>query len=138
MNRYQKIAQLSLRLESIGLSDFRDHNTLRLIEKTLHRWGERECNGEVERDEETGKVYAVYGHNGPGPTRRYQTADKETGALRRLAKVMQKYPRLWFYHQGDPRGCALYVGKKSDMRRFKKPGYTLDSVYSSIGVAVCV
>lgn len=138
MNRYQRIAQLSLHLERVGVRDFADQNALRLIEKTLHRWGERECNGEVERDEETGKVFAVYGHDGPGPVRRYPTADKEKGALVRLARIMKKYPRLWYYHQGDPRGCALYVGRKADYRRFKIKGVGLDACYSSCGVAVCI
>lgn len=141
MSRYQKIAQLSMRLERLGLTDFRDQNSLRLIELTLSRWGERECGDEngggIERDETTGKPYWTY-DKGDGKRGRYAIADKEKGALARLARIMKKYPRLWYYHQSDPRGCALYVGKKSDLRQYKERGIGVDCVYSSVGVAVCI
>ncbi len=133
MNRYQKMAALAIRLERLGLS-VSDADALRRIEMALSRWSERECNGEVERDEKTGKAYGVYGQNGPGPITRYRIADKETGALKRVNAIMSKYPTLWFYHQGDPRGCALYVGRKADLR----VGDALSGSYSSRGVAICI
>lgn len=46
-------------------------------------------------------------------------ADREAGALRRLANIMRAHPSLWFYHQGDPRGCALYVGRKSRLPKME-------------------
>ena len=96
---------------------------------TLHRWSERECNGEIERDETTGKVFAnsmayINGYSKKNHT--YSIPDKETGALKRLDKIMSKYPDLWYYNQTDPRGCALYIGKKSDLR----DGEKIDAVYS--------
>ena len=41
--------------------------------------------------------------------RRYPIADRETGARKRLAVIMARYPHLTAYVQGDPRGCALYI-----------------------------
>lgn len=103
---------------------------LRRISMTLHRWHELECgvgNGGVERDETTGKTYWYNAMTG----RRTPTPDRETGALRRLAAIMTKYPHLMFYVQGDPRGAALYIIPK-DKLGDKAP----DSYYSSCGIAV--
>ena len=51
---------------------------------------------------------------------RYEAiADRERGALKRLAAIMQRYPDFWSYVQGDPRGAALYVGKAFLIRRFR-------------------
>lgn len=65
--------------------------TLRRAEMTLHRWAELECGDgndyaswAIERDDDTGKPYmARYPHNGPAS--RTAIADRETGALRRVA-----------------------------------------------------
>ena len=38
-------------------------------------------------------------------------ADREAGALRRVRAVCAANG-LHFYHQGDPRGCALYVARE--------------------------
>jgi hypothetical protein len=35
--------------------------------------------------------------------------DRERGALKRLAKIIARYPAFQAYVQGDPRGCALYI-----------------------------
>ena len=53
------------------------------IERTLGRWAERECNGEIERADGTGKPYAVYGM----ARNRYPILDRERGALRRLKRI---------------------------------------------------
>ena len=117
-------------LERLGISS-QDALALRRISMTLHRWSERECNGEVERDEETGKTYYTYNINGPGPVKRAPTADKERGAQRRLAAIMARYPHLMAYEQGDPRGASLYIIERE--RLGDKPA---DAYYSSFGVAV--
>lgn len=119
------------RMSNYGVSEV-DADALRRIEMTLHRWAEHECNGDIERDETTNKTYNVYGQDGPGKIRRFPCADREAGALKRLAALMQKYPQLVAYHQGDPRGCALYLVPKD-----KLAGKEIDSYYSSYGVAVC-
>jgi hypothetical protein len=126
-NSYRMIATL----ERAGVS-YADAIALRSISRTLHRWNERECNGEIERDEDTGKTYAVYGGDCNGiPRQRYRTADKERGAQKRLAAIMARYPALAAYEQSDPRGCALYI-----VDRAKLGDRDVRSCYSSFGVGV--
>lgn len=91
--------------------------TLRRAQLTLHRWAELECGtdtGHIEREggEDTGRpiFYPAGRHVGgrwidPKP---YAVPDRERGALARVAAVC-KASGLHFYHQTDPRGCALYV-----------------------------
>ena len=132
-SKQMKLFHLVNRLAGLGI-DLDDLQTLRRIEMTLHRWAERECNGEVERDEKTGKPMQVSQAyiNGSGEYRSWPIPDRESGAINRLVKIMAKYPKLWYYHQTDPRGCALYVGSKKELGDRK-----LDSNYT-IGVAVCL
>ena len=70
------------------------------------------------------EVKAVY-------TRREKIADRESGALRRLAVIMSRYPTLKSYVQGDPRGASLYILRPVDIRE----GAEIDSYYSN-GIAV--
>src|SRR3990172_3538068 len=94
--------------------NFEDANTLRRAQLTLHRWAELECGDgndysswAIERDEETSLPYFCrYPHT--GKSYRTRIADREAGALRRITEVCHRN-NLHFYHQGDPRGCALYV-----------------------------
>jgi hypothetical protein len=96
-------------------ADFDDANTLRRAQIALHRWAELECGDgndhmswSIERDDATNIPYrCVYPHRN-GIMRRYRIADKEAGALRRVAAICKRLG-VHFYHQGDPRGCALYV-----------------------------
>ena len=109
-------------------------DSLLKAERTLHRWAEQECGDSndygtswcITRDETTGKPYReVY----PASGKSYRTAikDMERGALRRIAALCAENG-LTYYHQTDPRGCALYVAREP----------LTDQNYSSIGVAVCI
>ena len=101
-----------------------DAEALRRISMTLHRWHERECGidgGCIERDELTQKTYWLNSFSG----RRSPIADRETGALKRLAAIMARYPTLRAYVQGDPRGAALYILRPNDA-----PVGQEDSMYS--------
>jgi hypothetical protein len=118
------------RMESLGI-DYSTAQRLRRIEMTLHRWSERECNGEIERDD-NGKLTQWCEVNGARRQIYGTVPDKESGALARLASIMAEFPALWSYHQTDPRGCALYVGRKADLTS----EYPLECQYSR-GVAVC-
>lgn len=105
-------------------------NTLRRASLTLHRWAELECGDGrcwIERDEKTGKPYLYVDgrYLDPKPIR-YVTADRERGALRRIESLC-KAAGLHFYHQTDPRGCALYIAAEP----------MTDCDYSTKGVAVC-
>lgn len=128
------------RLERLGV-DYQTANALRRISNTLRNWFEMECGTEnaagasisIERDE----------NDKPFIRHQYQSqsfgwidnkrpiADREAGAKKRLAALMQPYKRrLVPYIQGDCRGAALYILRKSDVK-----GQNVDQVYTR-GVAV--
>jgi len=129
------------RMRALGISA-EDCAKLRRISMTLRRWFELECgtgDGQVSRSVERD------GENGDGkpfmriqfPTahgyvdRRYPIADRETGARKRLAEIMAKYPTLTAYIQGDPRGCSLYILTAENLAS----GHDTDSIYTR-GLAV--
>lgn len=139
MNRKQeRIAFVYNRLTSLGF-DYTEASQLLRIERTLHRWHELECGdetGSIERDEQTGKPFfrrQWQGMNGQWHDRKFPYPDKEKGALKRLSAIMEKHPDLIPYQQGDPRGCALYILNKDQLRQ----GEDINAVYSR-GLAVCV
>ena len=124
------------RLQAAGIS-YQDANALRRISMTLSRWGELECGDGndctswgIERDESTDKPYMVY-HPHNGKSYRVKVADREKGALKRLQAIVAHYPDFVAYHQTDPRGCAVYLVRKSDVPE----GTSIDSVYNR-GIAV--
>lgn len=107
--------ELMHKLSTRGINlDFDDANALRKAQMTLHRWAELECGDgndyaswSIERDEETGLPFmCTYPHD--GKPHRSRISDREKGALARVARICQAHG-LHYYHQGDPRGCALYV-----------------------------
>jgi len=114
-----------------------DAESLRRISMTLRHWFELECgtdSGAIERDEATGKPYLVteWGTRWTqGKRCRTPIADRETGARRRLAAIMARYPTLRAYVQGDPRGCALYIMRPQDVPE----GQDADCCYTR-GIAV--
>ena len=121
-------ARMFRALEMNGI-DFDDALALRRISMTLHRWHELECGSDygcVERDEVTGKTFSVTSSG-----KRFPTPDRETGALKRLAKIMAAYPALSAYVQGDPRGAALYILRPGDVPAGEDAGS-----YYSRGIAV--
>lgn len=126
-------AHMLATLQSLGIS-WQDACALRRISMKLHRWHELECGteyGAVERDEKTGKTFWYRASDG----RRSPCRDDETGALKRLAKIMAGYKSgpngLSYYVQGDPRGAALYILRSGDV----PTGCEVDAYYSR-GIAV--
>ena len=105
-----------------------DAVALRRISMTLHSWHEAECNGEIQRDEATNIPYWYNRHTNK---KIWKVADRETGALKRLNKIMAKYPLLSAYVQGDPRGASLYILRPNDVPEGKLP----ESYYNR-GIAV--
>lgn len=133
--KQERIAFVYSRLNALGFDYVEASNLLR-IEKTLHRWHELECGtdaGSIVRDEETGQPYFHQQGRKFGGEKIYPYPDKEKGALKRLAGIMTNHPDLISYQQGDPRGCALYILNKKDI----KEGEHLDCIYSR-GLSVCV
>ena len=129
------------RLEKAGIS-YEHANALRRISMTLSRWGELECGDgnehgswAIERDESTEVPYMVhhrYMHGqGKDTVHRTRIADREKGALKRLQAIVAQYPEFIAYHQTDPRGCAVYLVRKSDVPE----GTDIASVYNR-GIAV--
>jgi len=160
--------ELFARLARLGFT-YDESAALRRIEMTLQRWAEAECgNGNdygswaIERDEASGKPYMVHHHythgRGKNCTTRRPIADREAGALRRLAAIVQvrnfrvsppvhvprdphgaviqsnpatKGQEIVPYHQTDPRGCALYLLTREQLGTDEISG-----VYTR-GLAVC-
>lgn len=121
--------ELFQRLQNLGFT-YEEAAQLRRIEMTLQRWAEHECGDEhgrcIERDETTGKPYMTYDKGRNGERGRYRIADREAGALKRLARIVaarnarayvdgQCVNPVAAYHQGDCRGCALYIVSTSDL-----------------------
>lgn len=104
-----------------------DARALCRAERVLHTWAEHECNGAIQRDETTGRPYWHSTYDG---RRWHATSDREAGALRRVAAIVGRYG-LAYYHQTDPRGCALYVLRPGDV-----PAGADVSGYYSRGLAV--
>ena len=118
----EKIHRLYARLAEIGFS-FEESSSLIRASRALSRWGEAECNGDIQRDEKTGAPFRYFGSE---HQHRCPTADREAGALRRIAAICAR-AGAHFYHQADPRGCSLYVGSLP----------MTDNNYSN-GIAVCI
>ena len=126
LHRYDAIDALT----RLGIS-YDDAVQLRRISMTLRRWHELECgleNGCIERDETTGKTYWLNSFSG----KRWPVADRETGARKRLGKIMARYPQFSAYVQTDPRGAALYILRPGDV----PAGKSANSYYSR-GIVVC-
>lgn len=88
--------------------DPNDYRRLAVINHQLRRWYVQECNGDIERCEETGKVFRVYGRGKPDqPIRRMPWKDMESGAIKRAKDIATKY-KGHIYVQADPRGCAVH------------------------------
>lgn len=122
------------RLVRLGLT-YDEAEQIRRISMTLSRWSEHECNGCIEREESSGRpfwVWETYGQTCLPNRRHYQPIpDRETGAIKRMDKIISNHPGLAWYHQTDPRGAQVYVYSVD-----KLEGRPIDSVYNSIGVAV--
>ncbi len=133
--------ELFTRLQSLGFT-YDEAASLRRIEMTLRRWAVDVCNGDIQRDEVAGKPFRVCHGFGEGRIRSsYPIADREAGALKRLAAIVSacnaRLPesrhdsRVIPHHQTDPRGCALYLIRQADLAHHK-----IDQVYNR-GLAVC-
>jgi hypothetical protein len=123
-------AQVTVSLANLGIVTS-DIVTLGAIARGLHRWDELECGDEhgncIERDEETGVPFMTsepWDHS--GPRLRRQIPDKERQLKERLRRVMERYPALVAYHQGDCRGWPLYILRRDDLRL----GERVDAVYN--------
>ena len=136
--------EVTERLRTLGIS-YDDAQKLRRISLTLRRWFELECGDgneyaswAIERDEHTDKPYLVkhfYSPHRLNDHARFPIADRETGARKRLAILLAKYPTLHAYVQTDPRDAALYLLTAEQVAWNGGTIEQLDSIYSR-GIAV--
>ena len=130
LNRREAMAfweRCSHGIDCYGISR-EDYQQLALEEHRLQRWAEEECNGTIQRDDETGKPFRHWPDwpsMSPVPT-----PDREAGCIRRCQEIAARYG-LKFYHQGDPRGCQVHVYRESDL-----DGSDIRSVYSTQAHAI--
>lgn len=124
----QRISIQADRLAYLGIT-WDEAESLRRASMTLQRWGEMECNHDVQRDEKTGKVWVRFCRDNGTMTFPLQVRDRETGALKRCKAIADAHG-LVFYHQSDPRGAQVYIGKADDLR-----GMPIDQAYNRL---VCV
>lgn len=118
-------------LRKLGLNDS-EIRKLSRASAAIRSWDTACCNGDVGEDDD-GSAYDCR-KRGLGP--KWPIANRRTIALRRVAQILTTHPGLWFYHQGDPRGVSLYVGKLSELRERKIALSNLDCYYSSAGHSV--
>ncbi len=124
----QRINNQANRLAAYGIT-WGEAEQLRRDSMRLSSWSEMECNHDVSRDEVTNKVTIRYCRNDGNMSKPQRIADRETPALRRCEAIAKAHG-LVFYHQGDPRGAAVYIGKAEDLH-----GASIDGAYSRL---VCV
>ena len=144
------------RLQDMGFT-YEEAVSLRRIEMTLQRWGELECGDgneygswAIERDEATGKPYMVRHHyrhgQGKDSVTRYAVADREAGAIKRLNKIvaarnerearfLHSPETILAHHQGDCRGCNLYLLTREQLTQ-DGTLLPIDQYYTR-GLAVC-
>lgn len=118
-------------LINLGFS-FYECEKMRRISLTLRRWFELECgngndwaNWAIERDENgEGRPFMVthyHPRNGSqARTTKSPVADRETGARRRLAAIIEERNKrapgkVETYIQTDPRGSSLYILRPGDI-----------------------
>ena len=125
-----RVSELYYRLSEHGFT-FDEMETLRKASLQLHRWSERECNGEVERFE-NGLAYCRYGRNGEYITR---ARDMESAAKRHIDRILANHSGWAWYYQTDPRGCSVYLYRVDDPI-LAYGGVSIESCYNSIGIAI--
>ena len=129
LDKYKTVAAVQRLIregESVKWDDF--HNMSEFVEalfrneRTLHRWYELECGtdeGCIDQDEATGKWTLRREIGGKQYTR--PVADRETGARRKLAELLEPFKdKVAAFTQADPRGAALYL---YDSRKYNEKTY---------------
>ena len=106
---------------------------LKKYERICHEWAEMKCNGTIQQEDgEPPHRYVIDRYGTPtvdlGPFE-----DEEAKAIRRASRIAAELGGLIF-HQGDPRGCALYFYTVDELAKRSDP---ISSCYSMIGTAIC-
>ena len=114
MSRREHVTRYHTAMSAAGFT-YEEADRIRRDAERLHTWAEHECNGDIERDEETGKTFRTYNHSGPGPIKRYPCRDTETPATKRIetTAAARGYKAMF---QGDPRGWPVEICKPEDVK----------------------
>ena len=114
-------ARICLRLSRHGMFP---EDVFKLIQcsRQMNRWGTAHCNGDVQTDEDTGKIYRYWGV-GDKPPQLVSIPDRGKAILARASKIARAH-HLYVYHQSDPRGCSLYLLRRKDMKNKDNIQYT--------------
>ena len=111
---------------------YNDYAALCDYEHILHTWAERECNGEIERDEPSDRWPL-------GRPRRFAETmrgerldlgyvpDYAAAAMRKIVRRLSAYKGLAVYWQTDPRGCQVYIYRPTDCY-----GRDISTCYNSV------
>lgn len=148
MSARRDAIEVAARLGKLGLRG-EDAAALIRISRSLSRIGERQCNGDTSCNacEGTGRVLAPEGIpidddparpackpcGGAG-----DILGKREASLIRKAEAIAEIWGLKVYHQGDPRGAALYIYSPDALARFETQGFKggIACCYSSVGTAI--
>lgn len=108
-------------------------NLLCSLERRLHKWAEDECNGRIQWEEDplTGEEIPRLHHldrYGSYTVRGGVIPNREATYLAQAANIAAQCGGL-VYHQSDPRGCALYFYRPSDIQ-----GLPIDQCYSGVAL----
>jgi hypothetical protein len=102
-----------------------DWATLKQCQRTLHKWAEDECNGDIQYDSDGVTPRRYYNDRYGSPTLAGRVIpDRSESAMENARKIAAKHG-LSVYNQTDPRGCALYVYSVHDLK-----GRKIDECYS--------
>ena len=115
--KYERRAHLTRPLVGLGFRES-EVEILRRASNALQRWFERECNGEIQRNEETGVPlrYREGRYLDPHDPRQFsRIPDRETSARKRIDTIVRAHPKLSYYIQTDPRGASLYILRPGDV-----------------------
>ena len=90
---------------------------LRRICRKLHTLDEMACNGEIQDPDDTDTWYRYNPDQYGTPTKQGNKLRTQPQDLLRTAETLVRSHGFRAYHQGDPRGCSLYVYKPEDLER---------------------
>jgi hypothetical protein len=100
------------------------------IERRLHKWAEDECNGVIQWDDADCTIPRLYYNDRYGsPTVKGPIIPNQEAKLLKEAQTLAAECGGLIYHQTDPRGCALYFYRATDLDGRR---YPIDQIYSSV------
>ena len=104
---------------------------LRRYCRQLHSLDEQHCNGEIQFDEDRQTWYRYNSDSYGTPTIKGNELRTQPEDILRAAEALIKRHGLKAFHQGDPRGCSLYVYKPEDVHG------DISCRYSTEATAIC-